>query len=519
MAAILMLAGTVAGAADPGSDAVRVERAFPQVPATGTIEVKLTRNKAAPADRAASTVSFGVPFPPGLLKDAANLKATDAADRPVPLFTQELCRWRIDGKEGDVRAVLVQFDCEVPAGAEVKVTLYYGAPGEPRRAEAVAVADTLVEATGQQGPAVWAVLPAAWLCSSWVAGPQLPAQESRFPEYEKSAAENFEKQKPDMTSMQGASWLFDRTTSLYKMYVRTGELKYLEAAWHCAHFVRNQSLPSGVFKLSNKFMYVYPRAQGLHYMLSGDPRARALLAAQGEYFLKLATERMAEYKPGGGMWTERNIAYTFSGLVYAYEMEGGEERWARMKMYADKLHAHQTAPPDGKPADGSWRHRWTQHDASEAKFEGGSSSWMTALMLDPLFEYWLLSGDERVPGMLTRWCEFLSAKGLNSAGTKSYYVINALDGGGSTDNYMEQHNLEMAYMFAMGIYFSRDKAQQERFAARFTPLLKSGAEQTHVRPPRRFNWSFQNSSAISWFIARSGYELPLNVAQAGKTGE
>jgi hypothetical protein len=479
---------------------VRTERPLPNVAATGKIPVSLVGN--AYAQPGAELVSFALPFAPGVLKDAGAIKIQGPGGKELPVFTQELVRWRLDNKEGTVRSVLVQFECPVAAGETKKINVQYGAAGKTR-ATAVPVEDTLVDATGQKGPNIWAVLPASWLCDSWVVGPQLPVRlNTRLPEYDACAERSFDKQMDALSSTKGANWLFDRTTSIYKMYVRTGQLKYLKAATHCAHYVRNNSSETGTFKLRNKYMYVYPRAQGIHYMLSGDPRSLALLKRQAKYFDRIATERLVKYVPNTGMWTERNVASGWSGLVYSYEIIGGEDRWKKMAMFAERLYEHQSNPPDGKPADGSWRHRWAQHDSSEAKFEGGSSAWMTALMLDPMFEYWLLSGDERVPEMVTRWCEFLVAKGLNPAGTKAWYVINALDGGGSHDSSMEQHNIEMAYMLAMGTYFSADKEQQERFLKPFNVLYKSGTKSTHTRPPRRFNWCFQNSSVMTWFMAQ-----------------
>jgi hypothetical protein len=490
-------AGTTPASAEPK---LRTERPLPEAGATGTIPVSLVGNK--DAQPGAKQVSFAIPFPPGVLKEARLIRVHGPAGEELPVFTKELVPWRLDNKEGTVRSVLVQFECPVAAGETKKINVHYGAAGQTR-ATAVPVTETMVESTGQSGPNIWAVLPASWMCNSWVVGPQLPVSaNANLPEYDKCAERSFDKQLSVMSSMKGSPWLFDRTTSIYKMYVRTGELKYLKAATHCAHFVRNNSAESGKFNMSRKFMLVYPRAQGIQYMFSGDPRSLSMLQAQSKYFDRIATERWAKYVPNKGMWTERNAAYAWSALVYAYEIIGGEDLWKRMVMYADRLYEHQSNPPDGKPADGSWRHRWAQHDGSEANFEGGSSAWMTALLLDPMFEYWLLSGDERVPEMVTRWCEFLVAKGLNPAGTKAWYVINALDGGGSHDSSMEQHNIEMAYMLAMGTYFSTDKEQQERFLKPFNVLYKSGTKSTHTRPPRRFNWCFQNSSVMTWFMAQ-----------------
>ena len=485
----------------------------PAVAKSGKIEVKLVGN-AAPTggEFVANIVSFAIPFGPGVLTDATAIKVTDATGKALPVFTKALLPWRIDGKEGTIRSLLVQFELAVAPGQEAKVTVEYGTPGNAKRPTEVPVAKTLTEDIGNKGPQVWALLPAKWMCESWVVGPQLPAAENKmFPEYETRVAADAAKQSQNTLTRPAGSddWLFDRTTTNYKMYVRTGELKYLKIAYHCANFVRSISKPTGAF--GGKYMYCYPRAQGIHYMLSGDERALDLAKRQMTFFEGISTEKLVKYVPGGGMWTERNTAYSWAGLIYPYEWFGTQEQWKRSQMYADTLFNHQTNNPDGKGYDGSWGHNWDQHDSDEAHYPRGASAWMTALMVDPMFEHWMMTGDAHVPTMVTRWCEFLIKTGLQPDGNRAYYVINCF-GPSKTENEMEAHNLEMAYMLAMGIYFSQDPAQQQRFYDKFKVVYASGVEESHSSPPRRFNWAFQNSSAIPWFIANS----TLKVQTAGK---
>ena len=61
------------------------------------------------------------------------------------------------------------------------------------------------------------------------------------------------------------------------MFVRSGEAKFLEAAYHAAHFVRLHTRmdgpDAGIFTLKGPDLkYVYPRAMHIHYLLTGDER-------------------------------------------------------------------------------------------------------------------------------------------------------------------------------------------------------------------------------------------------------
>ena len=85
------------------------------------------------------------------------------------------------------------------------------------------------------------------------------------------------------------------------MYVRTGEQKFLEAAYQAAHFVRTHSRMEGpdagafIPKGSADLKYVYPRAQHIHYLLTGDERARDA----GKIMAKLILDRWDPVYHGG----------------------------------------------------------------------------------------------------------------------------------------------------------------------------------------------------------------------------
>src|SRR5690242_11211602 len=233
------------------------------------------------ADLGNEVVNFGLPLPPGFLADAvmARVYAEDGAE--IEASVRPLEPWRIDGKDGAIRSLQIQFRRDFRGRSRLRVTVAFGQRRSKSSAAFVPVAETLIDSDGLKGPRVLALIPAAWLCDSWVVGPQVPASDSgAYSGYDRLVEKNFPGSLKYIDSTRYDHWLFDRTTCWYKMYVRTGEEKFLEAAYHAAHFVRTHSKLEGpdagsfIPKGKADLKYVYPRAQHIQYLLTGDERAR-----------------------------------------------------------------------------------------------------------------------------------------------------------------------------------------------------------------------------------------------------
>jgi hypothetical protein len=135
---------------------------------------------------------------------------------------------------------------------------------------------------------------------------------------------------------------------------------------------------------------------------------------------------------------------------------------------------------------------------------------MMALLLDPLFHYWTLTGDRRVPQMIIKWCDFLDRQGMVPDGSKAYYVINCFAAAdpkqepGALGPDMEMHNPEMAYTFALGTFFSSDPTRIAIYRKRFDQLFALAVVLDVNRPARAFNWAFQFSSQLVYFMQHAG---------------
>ena len=472
-------------------------------------------------------VNFGLPLPPGFLSDPRRVRVVNAVGQEISAAVRALEPWRIGGREGSIRSLLIQFTLEFSTERTHRIKIVFDQPRLKSESSFVPVAATLVDEDGLKGPRVLAMLPARWLCDSLVVGPQTPAAASGpYAPYDHFVEKNFPGSLAYLDSQVYSEWLFDRTTVYYKMYVRTGERKFLEAAYHAAHFVRLHTKMdgpnAGIFTLKGPDLkYVYPRAMHIHYLLTGDERMREAGKIMAEYCIKnqdpvyqpssITPSRVgADPERGRKFWTLRHQGYGLLGILHGWELTGDRAYWTKARECVDAYYRHQQKPPDGRPADGSLRQDWALYDPNEASFKGATSAWMMALLLDPLFHYWTLSGDPRVPEIVSKWCDFLDRQGMVPDGSKAYYVINCFAGLDPKEQPstlgpdMEMHNPEMAYTFALGIFFSKDPKRIAVYRKRFNKLFPLAVSLNVNRPARAFNWAFQFSSQLVYFMQHQG---------------
>lgn len=474
-------------------------------------------------DLGQEVVSFGLPLPPNFLSDSRLIRIVAADGQEIEASVRALEPWRLRGRTGSIRSLLVQFKSDFSREREQSVKVIFHQLRRRDGRDFVPVSKTLIDEDGLKGPRVLALLPARWLCQSLIAGPQTPAADSGpFVAYERFVEREFPGSLAYIESQKYVDWLYDRTTCWYKMYVRTGERKFLLAAYTAANFVRLHTQmdgpEAGIFTLKGADLkYVYPRAMHVHYLLTGDERALETGKIMAQFCLNHTDPvySPARYKPvpkdadperGRGFWSPRQQGYGLLGILHGWEMTGERSYWAKARDCVDAYYQHQRQPPDGRPPDGSLRQDWALYDPSEATYKAATSAWMMALLLDPLFHYWTLTGDGRVPQMVLKWCDFLNRQGMVPDGTKAYYVINCLTPPGARqpvgelEKDMEMHDPELAYTFAMGLFFARDAARRAAYRKRFDKLLSIAVKLDVNRPSRAYGWAFQASSQLVYFM-------------------
>src|SRR4030095_13347902 len=215
------------------------------------------------SDLGEELVSFGVPLPFGFLNDPYKVRIQNENGTEIAASVRSLEPWRAGGREDSIRSLLIQFKANFSQKRKQRVTVSFNGPRRKIENNFAPVSQTLIDAAGLKGPRVVAVLPADWLCESGIVGPQTPsALSGEYSSYDRFVEKNFQGSLAYLDSQVYHEWLFDLTTCSYKMLLRTGEAKYLAAAYHAANFVREHTKldgpDAGIFTLKGPDLkYVY----------------------------------------------------------------------------------------------------------------------------------------------------------------------------------------------------------------------------------------------------------------------
>jgi len=538
-------ASAIHGAAAPAST-------HPNTPASDVIpEQRITLHRRPDAGGNA-LISIGIPFPPGMLRDPRLVRLLDAHGDEIPAAVQTTLKWY--AKDGSVRAVRVQFH----APADADAAAFYFAIGKPRQHDLAGwpYADGLV--AGEQGlrvPAVVATLTPAWLCASLIAGPQWPAAAGE--PYADYVATQF-KWAEKLPVNDSSAWLFDRPSTLFKAYVRTGRFDYLQAAVLSYHFymkyIRRDGLTMSPFCAGGwtfdgkpcdvKYVYVEPIL--LAVALTGDDSAHdtdtvdrmmALWAIGGW------SGQVEPYKAASQYFTERLAGLGLLETVSAYELTGEASYRASIVQQIGWLKDHQQHNPDGLGDDGAWRSSWNLHENDSwnpATDVRGASTWMTENIIDGLWHAWLVTADPRIPDMITGYGRYLERYGWIAPNlltyqhdwrnpcsgpngqipwywSSSHAPVDALKKIEDSEGwYSDAHTVELALPVAAAYYFERDPKQAEALKRRLAALSSSYATScaTISETARKFNWNNRGSGVVQWLIrqpAGSGALRPAAV--------
>ncbi len=487
---------------------------------------------------AAVLASVGIPFPPGVLRDTHLLRILDEHGAEVAAAVQTTLQWY--GKGASIRAIRVQFHALL-AGAQ---QTFYFALGKPRTLELAGWPYSAGLVDGEQGlkvSAALATLTPAWLCDSLIAGPQWPASAGEAQAAFVSTQFEWARKLP---VSDPTAWLFDRPSTLYKAYIRTGRYDYLQAAELSYHFymkyIERSGLPMSPFCAGGwtynhkpcdvKYVYVEPTLLALG--LTGD---------DSEYDTGTIDKMMTLWENGGwnnppGPYRDPRQEFTerFAGLglletVSAYELTGDARYLGRIKDRIGWLYEHQRNNPDKLGNDGSWRNSWLMHEGGDwdpAKEVRGSSPWMSENIIDGLWHAWLVTGDPRIPEMITGFGRYMERYGwirpeqmLNPHGWRNpcsgddgqiaWYWSSAHASKEAMDRiqesegwYSDAHTVELALPVAAARYFERDQQQSAALERRLAAIAHSynKACAADADTLRRFNWNNRGSGVVAWLI-------------------
>lgn len=523
--------------AAPAAAAKTPKYAAPSAPADATPGQRIVvhRNVGEGSD---VRVSVGIPFPPSALRDTGLVRILDDKGEEVPSHVQVTLRWY--AKDHSIRAVRAQFHAQLQ-GDEAT---YYFALGKPRTREADGwpyAQERVPDAQGVRVASALATLEPSWLCASLIAGPQVPAtHDEAYARYVSTQFDWARKLPVD----DHTAWLFDRPSTLFKAYVRTGRFDYLQAADQSYHFymryVKREGLPFSPFCAGGWTMgkepcdvkYVYVEPSLLALALTGD---------DNEYDAALIDKMVTLWQHGGWSgtpgpyaspgerFTERLAGLGLLATINAYELTGDLRYLRYTRERVDWLYEHQRANPDKLGDDGSWRNSWNLHEDDSWNPERdvrGSSPWMSENIIDGLWHTWLVTGDQRIPGMITAFGRYMERYGwIDVAEIKSnrdwrnpcsgpngqiaWYWSSSqasfarlADIEDSDGWYSDAHNVELVMPVAAAYYFEKDHAQSEALKRRLAALESSyNTECAQISDTtRRFNWNNRGAGVAMWLL-------------------
>jgi hypothetical protein len=215
--------------------------------------------------------------------------------------------------------------------------------------------------------------------------------------------------------------------------------------------------------------------------------------------------------------------------VSAYELTGSDRFLKQVRQRVDWIYQHQRDNPDRLGDDGSWRSSWNLHENDSwnpATDVRGSSPWMTENIIDGLWHAWLVTGDARIPGMITDFGRYMERYGWISAnllvfqhdwrnpcsgkgGLISWYWSSsqasesALAKIEESDGwYSDAHDVELGLPVAAAYYFERDPAQSALLKRRLASLTSSYSTDCAAISDtlRRFNWNNRGSGVVQWMV-------------------
>ena len=430
------------------------------------------------------------------------------------------------------------------------------APARAARIEAWPYTEGLVDgANALRVPGVLATLDPRWLSRSLLAGPQQPVDPGNA--YDRYFTTQFEWARV-LPATDSTAWLFDRSSTLFKYYVRSGRLEHLRSAvesyrFYMSHLVRGAEKCAGGWRFGKanacdaKYVYIEPILLAL--ALTGDDSLHdnALI------------ERMVGLWDAGGWsgiggpyarpdqnFTERHVGLGLLATVSAWELTGNDAYRKRIDDRVGWLQAHQRDNPDGLGNDGSWRHSWQRHEGKDfdaASDLRGASPWMSENIIDGLWHSWLATADPRIPPMLTAFGRYLEEHGwiapeaFAMAGTSwrddcsgangqiAWYwsssrasLAELIELQNEVGEYSDAHTVELALPVALARYFETDARQRRILDARLKLLANSYAPgcARSRSPLRRFNWNNRGSGVVQWFLQNFETVDPAGVPERPK---
>jgi hypothetical protein len=560
---------------------------------SGLIEVKLY-----PMENVTTGVSklvtFGVPFTRGSLLPSQISKIrvlpTATSNTEIPAYVSQVTPWRhltntaIDNQSARVVKIQIQHTFSVSYPNYETIYIQYGTSNRtnnvtsftnPKTAWHVSNSGEFLTADNIMEPDVYAVLPKQYLCNgalklsrmkpisnSVPATREDPATveamtDVNYSKYDR-AQHNFfysiiNEDSPLVTTANKCNyktdfdtWLYDRASTMYNLYMRNGSIKVLREAVRNTQFYKtklynNTTTPAGavgVFSLkvpdpsgyigNNGAMYSYNECLMYTYWLTADDDMyNPIEWVVNAYEVNNPPTRWSPTS-GEGTWTERFTSFRLHANIIAYEVTGNMAYKNALLSQSEDLFWHQNGAGGILPTnriDGGLYHYGSQHGDGTVN-ELVASSWMSNLFVSPMVRLYAIGENISTANFVKRLGTFeiaalkqdtnhlYTSDNPNALWYSDYMVkINgASDERNSSDI---EHSLDVASVLSWSAYFSKitngtvDNALVNAANNAYKSYLvginywirpaanTSGFTAYRVAPWRKYNWEFYPSASFS----------------------
>jgi hypothetical protein len=548
---------------------------FPVVQSSGTqaIEVHCGRSPG-------PVISFGMPFPRGFVTDSAQVRLETLTGTEIAADVVELLRWYdfsepgVDGKS--IRSVLVTFHPDCSPGKTLPYRVRWGAARQLRAQLAIGPADVAArtwiakeapqsdegpftdnyeydaKASPLTEPAAWVTLPPDWLAKLILRGPTADMTDKKartqWLEFAKTFVNDVSRDvvayqsadKPGLIdwSTEVEAWLYDRPFALWNVYIATGDVRWLRHAHRASQYYASWIAIDGSRSPQQRGAFLkkpldYPQDPGdakyslaggllADYMLTGDARLLERIRAVADFTGAYVNTRLFPASKTSGLWTERHSAAALSAALYAYEATGERKYRDRVKDIIGGFVADIAQPPDGYPdMHGILLHRPEVHEGDSYQ-DWIMSPWMSALLGEALWRYYIDSDDRRALQIIGSYAQFIAEHALysdkNDAHLSGYtypYYISGLKAG-HTDNGPnddKEHAYDVLGLLVRGRWARQALGEgTEVIDPQIARLHKTaqfnfddwirdspGLPRYRLSPTRKFGWWYGTTFDLAWF--------------------
>lgn len=510
---------------------------FVDLPETGLVRATVHPTELATLG-APTTVTFGAPFPRDAVAAVGMVRLTDASGTELPAHVSELARWRALGTAGaeSVRAALIQVQLTFTSRDPVELQVHWGtAPasspgrmGDPWADwapidESTFFADAYPAADDVREPTAYVTFPADWLGSCILRTRTEPFGtdagwgffDDVAPQYARTGVNDVD---PRVTAGNRIDyvtaeepWLFQRALTLFGMYLRSGDVAWLRHAHRATQFYASHLSGSGYFDLADgDLKYAYGSALFLDLMLLGDtrhlPRIEAVASAGEDW--------NETYTAGTGFWTERHQTYALLAALVAWEATGDADHGARAIAVARESFRMAREPVSGWPVEGCILHTQESHEGDGVE-DPICSPWMSALLAEAVFRYYVHSEDAEALTFLADLAGFVATTGSaeDGDGISPYYLVSSA----RSDEPDIEHACDVAGLVARGLWsaevLGRDTAALRTNVEGLLTNCRANLEEWHrpggpeaglsewrLSPARKLNWWFGTTLDLPWLI-------------------